>query len=233
MAKLFPTVLSEPKAIEIAVRFSHFVNRDSSMSLRGDGGSESSSQWETLIEAARKGCDDALSRIVKEFREYLLLVADREIGTQLQAKFDAADVVQTSLVDAMSSIDQFKGSSEKEIRSWLTKIVLNNLQDEARRYTKTSARAVDREKNSSSIINVLRDDLIESPSTSLSTQEQDSRLKMLIEKLPQQQQGVLACRHQHELSYQQIAERLGITEATARKICSRARIQLREWLGSG
>ena len=205
----------------------------SGISLGGDDESGSSSQWKVLIEEARNGGDDALSRIVKEFREYLLLVADREIGTQLQAKFDAADVVQTSLVDAMSSIDQFKGSSEKEIRSWLTKIVLNNLQDEARRYTKTSARAVDREKNSSSIINVLRDDLIESPSTSLSTQEQDSRLKMLIEKLPQQQQDVLAYRHQHELSYQQIAERLGITEATARKICSRARIQLREWLGSG
>ena len=89
---------------------------------------------------------------------------------------------------------------------------------------------MDREKNSSSIINVLRDDLIESPSTSLSTQEQDSRLKMLIEKLPQQQQDVLAYRHQHELSYQQIAERLGITEAAARKIWSRATIQLREWL---
>ena len=200
------------------------------MSLRGDGGSESSSQWETLIEAARKGCDDALSRIVKEFREYLLLVADREIGTQLQAKFDAADVVQTSLVEAMSSIDQFKGSSEKEIRSWLTKIVLNNLHDEARRYTKTHARAVDRESNSSNILEFLRDDIRKTPSALLTTKEQESRLKSLIKKLPQQQQDVLAYRHEQELSYQEIAERLDITEAAARKIWSRATIQLRAWL---
>ena len=202
----------------------------SGISPGGDGESDSSSRWKLLIEAARNGSEDALSRIVDEFREYLLVVADREIGTQLQAKFDAADVVQTSLVDAMNSIDQFRGSSEQEMRSWLTKIVLNNLQDEARRYTKTQARAVDRENTSGSILEVLLDDLSKTPSALLSTQEQVSRLKLLIEKLPQQQQVVLDYRHQHEMSYPQIAERLGIEEATARKIWSRATIQLRKWL---
>jgi len=202
----------------------------SGISLGSDGESDSSSQWKILIEAARKGCGEALSRIVKEFREELLKVADREIGTQLQAKFDAADVVQTSLVDAMNSIEQFKGSSQQEMRSWLTKIVLNNLQDEARRYTKTHARAVDRENTSSTILEVLRDDLSDTPSALLSTQEQELRLKLMIKKLPQQQQVVLAYRHLHELSYPQIAERLDIEEATARKIWSRATIQLRQWL---
>ena len=157
-----------------------------------DGESDGSSQWKILIEAARNGCDDALGLIVNKFRDDLLAVADREISTQLQAKFDAADVVQTSLVDAMNSIDQFNGSSEQEIRAWLTKIVLNNLRDEARRYTKTHARAVDRENNSSSILEVLLDDLSKTPSAMMSIQEQISHLKLLIEKLPQQQQLVLA-----------------------------------------
>lgn len=200
------------------------------ISLGGDGHSDSSSQWEFLIEEARRGCGDALSRIVNEFREYLLLVADREIGIQLQAKFDASDVVQTSLVEAVKSIDKFRGSSEKEIRAWLTKIVLNNLQDEARRYTKTHARAVDRENASSSIFEALRDNKFDSPSALLSVQEQYSRLKLLIEKLPEQQQIILTYRHKHELSYLQIAERLDISEATARKIWSRATTKLREWL---
>ena len=196
----------------------------------GEAETGGSSEWKSLIEAAQNGSDDALSRIISEFREYLLSVADREISTQLQAKFDAADVVQTSLVEAMSSIDQFKGSSEKGIRSWLTKIVLNNLKDEARRYTKTHARAVDRENSSSSIFKILRDDIAKTPSAMLSTQEQDSRLQRLIEKLPQQQQVVLAYRHKHEMSYQEIAERLDITDAAARKIWSRATGQLRKWL---
>ena len=157
-----------------------------------DGESDGSSQWKILIDAACNGCDDALGLIVNNFRDDLLAVADREISTQLQAKFDAADVVQTSLVDAMNSIDQFNGSSEQEIRAWLTKIVLNNLRDEARRYTKTHARAVDRENNSSSILEVLLDDLSKTPSAMMSIQEQISHLKLLIEKLPQQQQLVLA-----------------------------------------
>jgi len=154
---------------------------------------------------------------------------DGEIGTKLQAKFDAADVVQTSLVEAMSSIERFRGSSEQEIRTWLTKIVLSNLQDEARRYTKARSRAVDREHSSSSIFRVLSDELNESPSALMSLQEQDAHLKCLIEKLPQQQQLVLAFR-QDELSYSQIAGRLDITEAAARKLWSRATIQLREWI---
>lgn len=220
-----------PLAVIGATHFLHILRFDQmSETSLGDDKQSDSSQWNVLIESARNGGEEALGQIVKEFREYLLVVADREIGTQLQAKFDASDVVQTSLVEAMSSINKFKGSSEKEIRSWLTRIVLNNLQDEARRYTKTRARAVDRENATSGILELLRDDLKKTPSAVMSLQEQQRRIELLIQRLPEQQQIVLEHRHEDELSYKEIAERMNISEAAARKIWSRATTQLRQWL---
>lgn len=202
-------------------------------SVEGADQDDDSSQWRILIEEARSASAssvDALGRLVNKFRDHLLAVADREIGTQLQAKFDASDVVQISLVEAMGSIDQFRGSSKDEFRSWLTKIVLHNLQDEARRYTKTHSRSIARENTSAGILEALRDDLHRTPASILSAHEQELQLKTLIKRLPEQQQLILDCRHQLEMSYQEIAEKLDITEAAARKLWSRATIQLREWL---
>lgn len=191
---------------------------------------DSSQHWAALIESARNGCDEALAHIINQFREYLLLVADREIGMQVQAKFDASDVVQISLVEAMSAIDQFKGSSEDEIRGWLTSIVMHNLQDESRRYTKTIARSVDRENAASGILDTVEDGLGETPSAVISNSEQDQRLRLLIEQLPTQQQNVLECRHKFGMSYTRIAAKLQISEEVARKSWSRATAQLRQWL---
>ena len=104
-------------------------------------------EWPALVQAARGGCDDALSEIISRLQGYLLLIANGQMRENLQAKFGASDIVQNSLLDARAGIDGFKGSTEAEMRSWLKQIVMHNLADEGRRYTSTQSRDVHRERS--------------------------------------------------------------------------------------
>ena len=183
--------------------------------------------WASLIERARFGCDEALGEILKSVRSYLVVVANANLGGRVQAKFDASDVVQYSMIEASKSIDQFRGSSEHEFRSWIKRIVLNNLADEAKRYTDTESRNVNIEvsedylKSSSSHIDS------DTPSWHLQRKEFDFRLAEAVAQLPDRQRFVIEARHRRCLDYQEIADQLEISETAARKIWSRASQQLR------
>lgn len=183
--------------------------------------------WPQLVDAARNGCDDALSEIITRLQGYLLLIANGQMRENLQAKFGASDIVQNSLVDAHAGIYEFKGTTEAEMRAWLRRIVMHNLVDEGRRYTGTQARNINREQSL---------DLMASPlamrgssaASKLMRQEAESLLlSQAVHRLSPRQQRVVEARSRFGYSYAQIAEQMGITEEAARKHFSRALEQLK------
>ncbi len=58
--------------------------------------------------------------------------------------------------------------------------------------------------------------------------DESSKLMILIEKLPEQQREVITMRDVYELSYDEIEDRTGITNANIRVLLSRARKKIRE-----
>lgn len=186
--------------------------------------------WEDLINAARNGCDESLAMIVQQLRDYLLLVARGGIGDQVRSKFSGSDVVQMSLMDARSSIQKFNGSTEAEIRAWMKEIVLHNLFDESKRYTQTKRRSISRERPMEQAAFVLPDAIGETPSVMMHRKESDSRLRRLINRLPQQQRRAVEGRHRYGFSYSEIAGQLGISESAARSAYSVGTGKLRDWL---
>ena len=189
---------------------------------------ENSENWDDLIQKAKSGCDQALVHLVSHFEAYLLLVAKNRIGTSLQAKFGASDIVQMSLMEARESIGRFLGTSEGEIRGWLKRIVLNNLLDQSKQFTGTRKRSVGRERSLNFV--ATQPSKQQTPSVMIRRRETDSELKNLVEQLPENQKRVVEGRHRFGLSYFQIAQQMEITEANARQLWSRAARQLREGL---
>ena len=192
---------------------------------------EETQDWPALIIAAREGCNVALGQIAAHVRDYLLLIANSGLGTRLQSKFDASDVVQYSMLDAQRGIANFQGSSEAEIRQWLKKIVIHNLTDEARKYTHTGSRNVHREVSIHSPSVALQPSYDETPSWHFRRQELDLKLMHAVQRLPWRQRFVVEARHRFGYSYSQIASQLRISEGATRKLWSRAAKQLRIWLG--
>ena len=190
----------------------------------------SAQEWPSLVDAARNGCERSLSEIISRLHGYLLLIANGQTHDQLQAKFGASDIVQNSLMDAYVGIAQFNGSTEAEMRAWLKSIVLHNLLDERRRYTETHSRNIGREQSLESAPVVSQFGADSGISSSISQVEENQKLSQAVKRLPLRQQKVITARHRDGHSYQQIAEHLKITEASARKIWSRALDRLRDLL---
>src|SRR5688500_7722874 len=97
------------------------------------------------IERAKNGSNSALGRALESCRNYLLLVAEREIGGDLRSKGGASDLVQETFVDAQKGFAQFRGQSEEELLAWLRQILVYNVTNFSRRYRETESRRVDRE----------------------------------------------------------------------------------------
>ena len=177
--------------------------------------------WQQLVDTAREGCDVALGEIFARTRGYLLLVANQRLDDGLHAKFGASDVVQQTQMEAYESFHKFSGTSETEYRSWIKRIVINNVIDASRRYTDAQSRNCQREVPLESGGRPI-DDLQLTASKIVSRRETDHELERAIRKLSPRQQQVIRLKHQFGYSYAEIAMQLQASESAVRTNWSRA-----------
>jgi RNA polymerase sigma-70 factor, ECF subfamily len=64
---------------------------------------------------------------LERFRGYLYVVARLHAGPRLQGKFDASDIVQQTLVQALDGLPQLKGRDDAETAAWLRQILARQL----------------------------------------------------------------------------------------------------------
>jgi RNA polymerase sigma-70 factor (ECF subfamily) len=186
------------------------------------------------LDAARTGSLDALGRVLESYRAYLLLVADRELDPKLQAKGGASDLVQETFLEAQRDFGRFHGTTDGELRAWLRQLLLHNVANFARRYRGTDKRRLNREVG-------LAGDSSADPAGALSAGtptpsqwamagEQDVELRRALEGLSEDYRYVLLLRYQEELSFDEIAQRMGRSAGAVRKLWLRAVERLRREL---
>jgi RNA polymerase sigma-70 factor (ECF subfamily) len=83
---------------------------------------------------------------LERFREYLRLLAEMHLDRRLQAKLDASDVVQQTLLEAHRDLDKFRGQSDQELAAWLRQTLVHNLANAARDFSRAK-RDVRRERS--------------------------------------------------------------------------------------
>lgn len=182
------------------------------------------------IDAARAGDPQAWAELCDEYWHYLVLVAGQHVGRDLQPKVGASDIVQQSLMEAQRSLEQFRGSSELELRAWLAQIVRRNVVDQARQYRDTQRRDTAREVPWTA---ARYDALVvdgETPSVLARQAELDQELFNAIARLSPRHRQIIEMRHRDGLPHAAIAERLGISVEAARKLWTRAVRQLQQIL---
>jgi RNA polymerase sigma-70 factor, ECF subfamily len=181
-------------------------------------------EFSELVRRSQRGDRRALSYLVSQCREYLLLIANEDLDEALQGKFGASDFVQQTLLVAQQKLDQFRGQTPAEWKGWLRQILRNDLNRARREFIENQGRAVKRERaiDDSQCQPFLLPDLANTPGTDAVVREEARLLKSALEKLPQNYQLALQLREWEDLSYPEIGQRMGISEEAARKLCRRA-----------
>jgi RNA polymerase sigma-70 factor (ECF subfamily) len=133
-----------------------------------------------------------------------LMVARSELRTPLQAKVDAADLVQETFIEATRDFAAFRGQTEPQLLAWLRGILRHNLTDVTRRF-EMSCRCLSHEVS-------LGDPPGAEPTCGgartvcelLIAREQRRALDAALERLPPAYRQVLHLRYGERWSYAQI-----------------------------
>ena len=191
-----------------------------------------------LLQAARRGDEDALGRLLEAYRSYLRLLARLEVGRRLRAKLDASDLVQETFLQAHRAFPQFRGGTEGEILQWLRRILASRLSKAVRHYCGTQRRDVQLEReldrkldrSSQALQNVLAFPQT-SPSHRAERHERAILLANAMERLPEDYRDVLLLHHLQGLPFPQVAEAMDRSVGSVKKLWARALAKLRGGLG--
>jgi RNA polymerase sigma-70 factor (ECF subfamily) len=193
---------------------------------------------EQLLRRARAGEAAALGPLLELYRNYLALLARVQIGRRLQGKVDDSDLVQETFLEAHRDFASFRGHTEAEFAGWLRQILARNLANLVRHYLATQRRnarlerdLVDALDRSSAALDGGLRAPVSSPSQRAARREQAVLLADALERLPADYREVIILRYLEGLAPPEVAERLGRSVESVRKLWTRALVQLRRALG--
>lgn len=197
----------------------------------------SDASFVTLLNHARRGESPAQGDLLRRFEPWLRLLARIQCESRFQAKFDASDIVQQTLLEAVRALPQFRGSTEAELTAWLRQILAHALAHEIRRYHGAQKRDVTLEVSldaalaqSSQRLGAMLAESGPSPSQQAAQRELDVLLADVLARLPDDYREVLILRHLEGLSHDDIAQRMNRTAGAVRMLWTRALIALRQQL---
>jgi RNA polymerase sigma-70 factor (ECF subfamily) len=189
---------------------------------------------DTWFTAARAGSPEALGRLLDACQLYLMQIANGEMESRLQAKVGASDIVQDTYLEAQRIFERFHGNSPTELRAWLRAILLNKLATAARQYHGTAKRQLGREVPIDPAASQPIDPAgsLTTASSIMAREERMQALMSALGKLPEDYRQVILWRQVENLSFEEMAARLGRSVEAVRKLWSRALQSLEKELGS-
>lgn len=179
-----------------------------------------------LVARLKSDDDTAYEEVVRRFGPRMLSVA-RRLLTQEQ---DAQDAVQDAFLSAFKSIGNFQGDAK--LATWLHRIVVNAALMKLRTKRRKPEAAID------DLLPKYHDDGHRrgngdwrvTHDTAVQTSEIREQVLAAIDKLPDLYRDILMLRDIEELSTEEAAQQLEITEGAVKTRLHRARLALRDTL---
>ena len=191
-------------------------------------------QSEQLFLDARTGDARALGRLLEVYRHYLTLLARMQIDRALRIKLDASDIVQETYLEAHRDFGRFRGNSRGELVAWLRQILARNLANQVRHYRGTKRRDLRLERHLGLAVDRSSEHLAEqvvfpgaSPIHEAARGEAAISLANALSQLPADYREALVLRNLEELSFPEVAERMGRSIDSVKKLWARGLSQLR------
>ncbi len=174
---------------------------------------------------------------LEQYRSWLGLLARLQVEPRFRAKFDASDIVQQTLMEAVRDWPGFRGETEAELAAWLRQILAHVLLHEMRRYGGVQRRDVGREVSLEEAIAESSRRLGEaleapgsSPSQRAGRHELELRLADALARLPADYAEIILLRNVEGLPHEEVARRMGRGVGAVRMLWVRALARLRQEL---
>jgi RNA polymerase sigma-70 factor, ECF subfamily len=198
----------------------------------------SAAEMNLLLEQARAGDRESCGQLLESVRPYLTLLARSQLGQRLQVKAEPADVVQETFIEALRDFSSFRGETPASFLAWLRTVLARNLANLVRHYQGTQKRDIRLEQQLSVALDHSSSHLEAALATPQSTpSEQAARAELTLKvantlaQLPEDYRDVLVFRHLEELTFPQLAQRMGRTVDSVEKLWVRGLARLRQMLG--
>jgi len=197
-------------------------------------------QTQELLRLAEHGDGEAVGRLLERHRESLRRAIHLRLDRAIQRRVDASDIVQEVLLEASRRLPEYLKNPAMPFHLWLRQIARDRLIDAHRRHQVAERRAIDREKpielasyldrSSIELAADLRDHEL-TPAAAAIRQELERRFHAVLGQLNDEDREILIMRYFEQLSNQEVAQALGLSEAAAGMRHLRALRRLRALLG--
>jgi RNA polymerase sigma-70 factor (ECF subfamily) len=199
-------------------------------------------QIDPLLEKARQGDAEAVNRLLTVHREPLRRLIGLRLDPALAARLDASDIVQDVLLEAHRRLQDYLKNPAMPFRLWLRHLAKDHIIDAHRRHRQAQRRSLDREQPIVPAILAdhssyeLAGQLIDperTPASEAIRRELQRRLDAAIADLDEDDREIILLRHREQLSNQEVARELDLSEAAASMRYLRAVRRLRAALLPG
>ena len=178
-----------------------------------------------LVIEARAGSQAAFRTLVERYDVRLYEVVLRIV----RDRADAEEIVQETFLRAWRNLAGFQFDSA--LYTWLYRIAVNAAVDSSKRRKRRPTRSLDAVRDDDS--ESLGSELVghaEPPAAASERAELVDLVRAGVEELPEPFKSILVLREYAEMSYDQLAEVLGVPKGTVESRLFRARLKLRDWL---
>jgi RNA polymerase sigma-70 factor, ECF subfamily len=189
-----------------------------------------SDETQELLNQAQQGDAAAAERLLAVHRDPLRRMIDLRLDPALAARVDASDIVQDVLLEAHKRHQDYLRKPAMPFHLWLRHIAKDHIIDAHRHDRLAQRRSVDREQS----MNAQRPgesslewaaqfvDREMTPASAAIRQEMERKVQLAIGQLAEDDREIILMRYVEQLSNQDVAQTLGLTEAAASMRCLRA-----------
>lgn len=177
-------------------------------------------QEAAVIKAVLDGDINAYELLVKEYEKNVYNLALRMVGNSE----DAADMSQEAFIKAYNSLTSFRGDSKFSV--WLYRIVSNVCLDYLRSRGRRQTVSLSAENDDGEDVEIDIADETQSPERLLDRRLTRDAVRRGLAALPPEHRQILLLREIQGLSYDEIADALGIEAGTVKSRIFRARKKL-------
>ncbi len=182
-----------------------------------------------LVALAKDGDKSAVSRLYGVYAERVLWMVRLRMSKKLRSKLESMDVVQDTLIHALSGLDKFTYKNEGDFVRWLSKIAENELRANLKKLH-AEKRDIRKEVRLDShgptigggFAGVAGPIGTTTPSVIMSQKEDLAKLEKAIDRLKPEYREAIVLTKIDGLSYGEIAERLGKSPDSVRMLATRA-----------
>lgn len=196
-------------------------------------------QTQALINGAKAGNAEAAGQLLDRHREALRRMIDMRLDRRIRQRVDASDIVQEVLIEANRRLQNYLEDPVMPFHLWLRQMARDRIIDAHRRHRASSKRTVDREqamvfpasadRSTLELAAQLCDPEL-TPAAAATMQELTRRFQAAIETMDDHDREIVLMRHFEQLSNQDVARTLGLTEPAASMRYLRAMRRLRALL---